>query len=107
MLICHSAQLSFLRRSFESGNLAHAYLFVGPDGVGKKKMALELANWCLGRGEAVPAGFPVKQGMTGDLSHDWQIKFVERVYDEKTGKLRKDISINQIHEVRESLNQRK
>ncbi|HBV57716.1 MAG TPA: hypothetical protein DEB73_00335 [Candidatus Magasanikbacteria bacterium] len=115
MLIGHSAQLSFLRRSFESGNLAHAYLFVGPEGVGKKKMASELANWCLGRIASV--GFPVKPGMTtgsvgrieegglvDDLSHDWQIKFVERVYDEKTGKLRKDISIKQIHEVRESLN---
>ncbi|MEK9183072.1 MAG: hypothetical protein AAB849_01035 [Patescibacteria group bacterium] len=107
MLIGHSAQLNFLRRSFDSGRLAHAYIFVGPEGVGKKKMALELANWCLER--IAPAGFPIRSGMTtaesaDDLSHDWQIKFVERVYDDKTGKLRKDISIKQIHEIRESLN---
>lgn len=114
MLIGHFAQLDFLRRSFDSGNLAHAYIFVGPEGVGKKAAGRELADWCLGR--TAPAGFPVKQGMTGtgfpvkpgmttgDLAHDWQIKFVERGYDEKTGKLHKDISIKQIHEIRESLN---
>ncbi|MEK7190038.1 MAG: DNA polymerase III subunit delta', partial [Patescibacteria group bacterium] len=39
MLIGHSVQLNFLRRSFDSGRLAHAYLFVGPEGVGKKKTA--------------------------------------------------------------------
>ncbi len=105
MLIGHSVQLNFLRRSFDSGRLAHAYLFVGPEGVGKKKTALELANWCLGR----VRDSSLSLRMTGDepaddLSHDWQIKFVERVYDDKTGKLRKDISIKQIHEIRESLN---
>lgn len=124
MLIGHLAQLNFLRRSFESGRLGHAYIFVGPDGVGKKAVAREVADWCLGRSASTTAGFPVKQGMTsrtgspiksgmtpteqgmttGDLAHDWQIKLVERVYDDKTDKLRKDISIKQIHEIRESLN---
>lgn len=92
MLIGHRAQLSFLRRSFENGRLVHAYLLVGPEAVGKKEVAAELANWVLGR----------KEGGT-DLSQDFQIKFVERTYDEKTGKKHKDILIKQIHEVREYL----
>ena len=34
---------ALLGRAVESGRLAHAYLFAGPDGVGKTTMALELA----------------------------------------------------------------
>lgn len=92
MIIGHQAQLSFLRRSFENGRMPHAYLFVGPEGVGKKKAAGELANWCLGR----------KEGKS-EMSQDFEIKFLERTYDEKNGSKHKDISINQIHEVREFL----
>lgn len=125
MLIGHFVQLNFLRRSFESGRLGHAYIFVGPDGVGKKAAGREVADWCLGRGQdschpehsayrqagsegsidssACGLRMTVKESVS-DLAHDWQIKLVERVYDEKTNKLRKDISIKQIHEIRELLN---
>ena len=34
---------TLLGRALESGRLAHAYLFAGPDGVGKTTMAMELA----------------------------------------------------------------
>ncbi len=93
MLIGHQAQLDFLRRSLQAGKLSHAYLFVGPDRVGKKTMAKEVSDWVLGR----------KDDKT-EMSHDTQIKFVERVYDEKTGKKHKDIAISQIHEVRDFIN---
>jgi DNA polymerase III gamma/tau subunit len=33
-----------LRNALEQGRLAHAYLFIGPGGVGKKKTALTLAQ---------------------------------------------------------------
>lgn len=85
--------MDFLRHCQENGKLSHAYLFVGPEGIGKRRVAQELVNWCLERKEA-----------TVDLGHDFQVKFLERIYDEKTGKKHKDISINQIHEVREFFN---
>lgn len=40
----HSAAVSTLTNALVSGRLAHAYLFVGPSGVGKKRTALALAQ---------------------------------------------------------------
>lgn len=42
-LLGQSKAQILLGRAVESGRLAHAYLFAGPDGVGKTTMALELA----------------------------------------------------------------
>ena len=42
--------LTLLSRALETGRLAHAYLFAGPDGVGKTTVALELAAVLLCRG---------------------------------------------------------
>lgn len=92
MLIGHQTQLDFLRRSLDNGRLVHAYLFVGPEGVGKTGAVRKLASWLLGRPEEKI-----------DLAHDFQIKYVDREYDEKTGRKHKDISIKQIHSIREFL----
>ena len=43
-IIGHERQKDILRKALESGRLAHAYLFYGPDGVGKRLMALALAR---------------------------------------------------------------
>lgn len=40
----HDAILAGFRRVVQRGRLAHAYLFVGPEGVGKKTFAVELAR---------------------------------------------------------------
>ena len=40
----HDANVAKLRLAFERGRLAHAYLFVGPDGVGKKLFAEEFTK---------------------------------------------------------------
>jgi len=42
MLIGHKKQWDFLKNKFEANQLSHAYLFCGPDEIGKKKFALEL-----------------------------------------------------------------
>ncbi len=52
-IIGHDRQKDILRRAVDSGRLAHAYLFEGPEGVGKRLTALALARavFCLeGRG---------------------------------------------------------
>jgi len=45
-LLGHAAQIEKLRSSTAGGRLAHAYAFVGPSGIGKKRFAFELAK-CL------------------------------------------------------------
>lgn len=40
----HDSLVAGFRRVIQRGRLAHAYLFVGPDGVGKKRFAIELAR---------------------------------------------------------------
>lgn len=49
MLIGHKKNIDFLNKSFKQGNLAHAYLFIGSEGLGKKAVALEFAATILGQ----------------------------------------------------------
>jgi DNA polymerase-3 subunit delta' len=48
----HEAQVEGLRRAARRGRLAHAYLFTGPAGVGKRLFAVELAKALLCEGNA-------------------------------------------------------
>jgi len=43
-VIGHSWAVDFLKQSLSSGQLAHAYLFLGPAHIGKRTLALELAK---------------------------------------------------------------
>ena len=43
-ILGHDRQKKILTRALETGHLAHAYLFAGPDGVGKRLAALALAR---------------------------------------------------------------
>lgn len=43
-IIGHADAVTALNRSLVEGRLAHAYLFAGPEGVGKRTLALELAK---------------------------------------------------------------
>ncbi|HEX9778279.1 MAG TPA: DNA polymerase III subunit delta' [Geopsychrobacteraceae bacterium] len=40
----HDQQKEILRRALQNGRIAHAYLFEGPDGIGKRLVALALAR---------------------------------------------------------------
>lgn len=93
MLIGHQTQLNFLRQSFEKGTMPHAYLFVGPEGVGKRKVANEVAGWLLGR--------EIRLGEKDVL--DFGLIYLKRERDLKTNKKHKDISLDQIQHVKDYL----
>src|SRR5688500_5033323 len=42
-IIGHAAPLAALERSLNEGRASHAYLFCGPEGVGKRTVAIEFA----------------------------------------------------------------
>ncbi len=43
-IIGHKKQIELLSKAFERGKLAHAYVFAGPSGIGKKTLAKNLAQ---------------------------------------------------------------
>lgn len=56
MIIGHKKQWDFLRRSFEEGQLAHAFLFCGENQIGKKTLAIELVKLLNCKSEKKPCG---------------------------------------------------
>ena len=44
MIIGHKKQWEFLENKFKANQLSHAYLFTGPEGIGKKMFAEEFAE---------------------------------------------------------------
>jgi len=81
-LVGNTQVLEHLGHAFERGRLAHAYLFVGPDQVGKMTAARIFAGRLLGDAAAV------------DRHPDFCV--VERERDAKTGKLHGAIVIEQV-----------
>jgi len=91
-MLVKSNQLEFLRRSFANGTMVHAYLLVGPAGVGKKETIAEVASWFLNR--------KVKM----EAQENLDFLFIEKGRDQKTGKNKKEVSIEDIHKIRSFLN---
>lgn len=85
-VIGHEKVIEFFAGAIRNNNLSHAYCFVGPDHVGKRKVAETIAIDLLG----VKANF---------LSTSPDYWFVDRENDEKTEKLKKDISVEQIKDL--------
>jgi len=90
--------LKFLSGSVTDGKQAHAYLFTGPEHIGKTRAGLFLAQKFL----QVSGGFGLsarEDDIIAKLSShpDFLISFRER--DEKTGKLKKNISVEQAREL--------
>ncbi|MDD4995374.1 MAG: hypothetical protein PHW53_02840 [Patescibacteria group bacterium] len=94
-VIGHEQILSFLEKSLNSGRLSHAYLFLGPEDVGKESAA----RWWL---EKI-----LHQGHEGGERHTLEnhpdVAVIEREIDEKSKKLKKLISIEQIRDLRDKL----
>jgi len=85
-LIGHGSIAAFFDRVIAADRLVHAYLFIGPEQVGKSALARVLAGKVLG--SAVP------------LERHPDFLTVERGRDAKSGKLHADIVLDQIHSLR-------
>lgn len=93
MVIGHRNILEYFESAIAQGSLAHVYCLVGPDQVGKRAVARELAGKLLGQ-EAER------------LENSPDFYYVERGVDPKTQKKKKELSVAQARAVRERLQQR-
>ncbi|HAT03780.1 MAG TPA: hypothetical protein DCS29_03340 [Candidatus Magasanikbacteria bacterium] len=92
-IIGHTEILNFFDTIITQGRLSHAYCFAGPEHVGKQTIARELAARIL--------------HIDRDRLHTSpDFTYIERIPNEKTGKMKKDISIEQIRDVVNVLSQR-
>lgn len=109
-------------RAFGSGRMPHAWLITGPRGIGKATLAFRMARFLLAHGMAAPAMESAGIGLFGDepapppdqtpqdldiavdhpifnrvkeLSHS-DLRVLRRSVNEKTGKLRSEIVIDDV-----------
>ncbi len=98
--------IDFLQSAILNDRVAHGYLFVGPANLGKYAVAKEFIGsiLCQGQPGPMPCGecFHCRQFKNG-LHPD--VYIVERIIDDKTGKLKKDIAIDQIRDLKSRLQQ--
>ncbi len=88
--IGHNKQREFFKKIKEANRLSHAYLLIGPNKVGKKKVVLEFVADLFLVGES-------------DLSSHPDIIFIRPGINEKTGKTNKNINVNDIKSLRRFL----
>lgn len=89
-IIGHTHITSYLTQAYAQGKLHHAYLFVGPHSVGKRAVAEALAAQI----------FDIQ---VSELMRQPDYLFVSQIENEKTGALRKDITIAQMRTVRDAM----
>jgi len=105
--ICgHKNITDFLQAAIVNNNIAHAYLFVGPKNLGKNTLAKNFVCTllCQENDSTKPCGrcFHCKQLKNG-IHPD--VYVVEQQVDDKTDKLKRNISIEQIRELKNKLGQ--
>lgn len=88
-IIGHQEIRDFFAKVIASGNLSHAYCFVGPDRVGKMAVAESIASELLGVEKE-------KLLQTPDFF------VVEQMFDEKMEKTKKDITVEQMRGLKEN-----
>ena len=105
--------LTALRSALSSGHLHHAYLFCGPDGVGKELSAVTLAQAAnCARGDGDACGVCTSCRKIASFNHPdilWVMPEAEMVARKRAGRAdfagtpSKDIRISQIRGIQESL----
>lgn len=106
-LVGHEAAEQQLARSFRSGRMHHAWLVSGPPGIGKATLAFRLARWIFAdRARAkdpasasslyVEPRHPIFR-MVASGGHP-DLRALRREVNEKTGKMRSEIAVEQARE---------
>jgi len=90
-IVGHTKITDFLENCLKNEHIAQAYLFLGPEGVGKSTVAKQFLSDTLTNVDSV-----------GIKAHP-DFSLLEREENEKTGKLKNSISIDQIRALRERL----
>lgn len=128
-LVGHGIAETLLKRSFKSNNMAHAWIFAGPKGIGKATLAHRFARYVLANGEVGlkemeptgpnlfdtdPNDAAVGNGEGDDLfmpsehpifqravagSHA-DLMVIERRVDEKTGRRKSQILVDEVRRVK-------
>lgn len=82
-LIGHQTIKDQFSRLINTGTLSHAYILLGPNGVGKRA----LTEWIIGN--------LLNINITEILRHP-DVKIIERAYDEKNERFKRDLTVNEI-----------
>jgi DNA polymerase-3 subunit delta' len=91
MNFCGNQKIAnFLQSAFKNGHFSHAYCLIGQSQVGKRTLCKELAAKIL-------------DTEVEKLSYNPDFLYIERLEDEKTQKKKKEISVEQIRELKEKI----
>lgn len=106
-MVGHKNIIDFLQNSIKKDRLSHAYIFCGVEHLGKKKLAKYLSKSILcgsyHKANSTPCNKCIHcRGFNDNIHPDLII--IKRLIDKKTGKLKKNISIEQIKEMKNRLN---
>lgn len=100
-IVGHEKIVNFLQQGIEKDRLSHAYIFYGAEHLGKKRVADYFAKsiFCQARDsdDIIPCNICANCGRFKNKIHPDLIT-IKRISDKKTGKLKKNISIEQIKE---------
>jgi len=105
--ICgHGKITDYLKASISGNQVSHAYVFAGGRGLGKGTTAAKFIKtmFCQGQGEYRPCNeCPACRQVESRIHPD--IYYVNRLIDEKSGKLKREISVDQIRDLKAKLMQ--
>lgn len=90
MFIGNQKNVNFFEKAFENGGLSHAYCLCGPESVGKLTLVFKLAAKIL-------------QIKEEDIKSSPNFYYFEKTIDEKTGKIKKEITVSQAREIKEKM----
>lgn len=100
-IIGHAPVISFLQKSLQSGNIAHAYLITGPQHVGKESLATSFAQALVCTSHSLCGSCKGCTQFVRNAHPD--VNWIRRGESKTTQALAKNISIEQVRELQSHL----